>query len=308
MNHTPTVLVTGAEGLLGRHIVRALVDTDACQVTAVSRRAVRPAAKRLTWVSADLRQASEVQAMASLKADVVIHAAAVLPRTLGDAAAAEANQVMDDHMLLLARQSGASFIYMSSSSVYEGCDTPWSESLAVHPVAAYAASKHRSERAIQTLGLPAATLRISSPYSASEINRPGVLYHFAREAVAGRPLIVTGKGERAQDFVHCADIGRAVVAVLQHWQEQAAGARAETFNIAAGRPMSMTELAELVVSCCGSGDLVHEGEEAEPPYRAELSVARAKEVLRWQPQVELRVGLEQLIRHMRGSYEDWLAV
>jgi UDP-glucose 4-epimerase len=308
MNQTPTVLVTGAEGLLGRHIVRALVDTDTCQVTAVSRMAVWPATKCLTWVNADLRQASEVQEMASLKADVIIHAAAMLPRTLDDAAAAEANHAMDDHMLLLARQSGASLIYMSSLSVYEDCDTPWDESLAVHPVAAYAASKHQSERAIQALGLPAATLRISSPYSASDITRPGVLYHFAREAVAGRPLIVTGKGERAQDFVHGADIGRAVVAVLQHWREHAAGARAETFNIAAGHPISMTELAELVVSCCGSGDLVHDGVEDGPPYRAELSVARAKEILRWQPQVELRAGLEQLIRHMRGSHEDWLVV
>lgn len=308
MNYTPTVLVTGAEGLLGRHIVRALVDTDACQVMAVSRRTVRPAAKRLTWVSADLRQASEVQAMASLNADVVIHAAAALPRALDDAAAAEANQMMDDHMLLLARQSGASFIYMSSTSVYEGCDAPWGESLAVHPMAAYAASKHRSERAIQTLGLPAAMLRISSPYSASEINRPGVLYHFAREAVAGRPLIVTGKGRRAQDFVHGSDIAHAVTAVIRHWQAGPAEARAETLNIAAGHPVSMAELAELVVSCCGSGHIVHEGTEAEPPYRAELSVSRAKEILRWQPRVELRTGLEQLIRHMRGSHEDWLVV
>ena len=198
---------------------------------------------------------------------------------------------------------------MSSLSVYEGCDTPWSESLAVHPTSSYAVSKHRSEQAIQALGLPGATLRISSPYSASNINRQGVLYHFAREAVAGRPFIVTGKGERAQDFVHGSDIGRAVTAaVIRHWQASPAEARAETFNIAAGHPVSMAELAELAVSCCGSGHIVHEGVEAEPPYRAELSVSRAKEFLQWQPRVELRAGLEQLIRHMRGSYEDWLVV
>lgn len=300
--------MTGADGLLGRHIVRALVDTDACQVTAVSRSTIRPATKCLTWVRADLRQATEVQAMAGLGADVIIHAAAVLPRTLDDSVAAEVNQVMDDNMLSLARQGGASFIYMSSLSVYEHCDTPWSESLAVHPTSSYAASKHRSERVIQGLGLPAVTLRISSPYSAFRIDRKGVLYHFAREAVAGRPLIVTGTGGRAQDFVHGSDIARAVTAVIRYWQASPAEARAETLNIAAGHPVSMAELAELVVSCCGSGHIVHEGVEAEPHYRAELSVSRAKEILQWQPRVELRTGLEQLIRHMRGSHEDWLVV
>ena len=176
-------------------------------------------------------------------------------------------------------------------------------------MSAYAASKYRSERALQALGLRGAILRISSPYSAFDISRPGVLYHFVREAVAERRLVVNGKGERAQDFVHGSDIGRAVVAVLQYWQAQPAKTAVETFNIAAGRPTSMTELAELVVSCSGaSGIVVHEGAEAEPSYRAELSVSRAKEILQWQPQVELRAGLEQLIRHMRGSYEDWLAV
>ncbi len=161
---------------------------------------------------------------------------------------------------------------------------------------------------MQALGLLATTLRISSPYSASDVNRLGVLYHFAREAVAGRPLIVTGKGERAQDFVHGTDIGRAVVAVLHHWQVKPAAARTETFNIAAGHPISMTELAGLVLRCCGSGDLVHDGVEDEPPYRAELSVARAKAILQWQPQVDLSAGLEQLMRHMRGSHEDWLSI
>lgn len=308
MNQLPTVLVTGAEGLLGRHIVRALVDTRACQVMAVTRRTARPDTDRLKWVRADLLQASDVQAMAGLRADVIIHAAVLLPRTLDDTVAAAANRAMDDHVLALARKWGASFIYMSSLSVYENCETPWTESLTVHPASAYAASKHGSERAIHALGLPVATLRLSSPYSAADIGRQGVLYHFAREAVAGRPLTVTGKGRRAQDFVHCADVARAVVAIVRHWQERPVKIRAETFNIAAGHPVSMAELADLVVSCCGSGDILHEGLEAEPPYRAELSVVRANEILHWHPQVELRAGLEQLIRHMRGSHEDWLVV
>lgn len=309
MSHTSTVLVTGAEGLLGRHIVRALLDTDACEVIAVSRRvSLPPAQDRLAWAHVDLRQPSEVLALAHPRPDIIVHAAAVIPRSLEDAEAAQANQAMDNNTFALARQVDASLIYMSSLSVYEGCPPPWTESLAIRPKSAYAASKYRSEMEIKALSLPSATLRISSPYSASSVDRPGVLYHFVREAVAGRPLTVAGNGMRAQDFVHGADIARAVVSVIQHWQAPRAERLTDIFNIAAGHPVSMTELAELVVRCCGSGEVVHQGAETEPLFRAEMPVSRAMQVLRWRPQVGLRTGLEQLIRHMRGSHEDWLAI
>lgn len=70
----------------------------------------------------------------------------------------------------------------------------------------------------------------------------------------------------------------------------------------------MSELAELVVSCCGSGEIVCRGVEAEPDYKADMVITQAAQVLRWRPQVALRTGLEQLIRHLRGAHEDWLAI
>lgn len=309
MSHSTTVLVTGAEGLVGRHVVRALFDTDTCNVIAVSRRSALPNQERLIWEYADLRQPSEVLALARSRPDVIVHAAAVIPRTLDDAEAAQANRAIDDNTFALARQLGASLIYMSSQSVYEDCAPPWAESLEVHPKSVYAAEKYRSEMEIKALRLPSATLRISSPYSASDVGRQGVLYHFAREAVAGRPLTVAGNGMRAQDFVHGADVARAVVSVIRHLQTAQTGLQVDTFNIAAGHPVSMTDLAELVVRCCGSGEVVHQGGvETKPHFKAEMPITRAMQVLRWQPRVNLGVGLEQLIRHMRGDNEDWLVI
>lgn len=302
------VLVTGAEGLLGRHIVRALADAGTYRVVAVSRRDSLPTTDSVTWLKADLCQTASVQALASAGAAIIVHAAAVLPRTMDDAVAAEANQAMDAHVLQLAQETRASFIYLSSQSVYEGCATPWLETQPVHPGSAYAAGKRRTEIDAQALGKPTASLRISSPYSAADTARPGVLFHFIREAVAGRPLTVTGDGQRTQDFVHGADVARAVLAVLRQWQTHPASARSDIFNIACGHPVSMGTLAELVVSCCGSGKVVHADSDENAHQRTELSVARAWETLGWKPQVELRAGLEQLVRHMRGSHEDWLAV
>lgn len=308
MSHSLTVLVTGAQGLLGRHIVRALDDTEEYRVLAVGRRASPPSTERVAWLESDLCQSASVQDLAQTGAAVIVHTAAVLPTTMDDVSAAGANRLMDAHVLRLAQETRASLIYLSSQSVYEACATPWEETQAVHPSSAYAAGKHRTEIDLRLLGLPTAALRISSPYSAADTTRPGVLFHFVREAVAGRQLTVMGDGQRTQDFVHGADVARAVLAVLRLWRTSPALVRNGTFNVASGRAVSMRTLAELVVSCCGSGEVVQLGSDANAHQRAELSVARACETLGWKPQVGLRAGVEQLVRHMRGSHEDWLAV
>lgn len=302
------VLVTGGEGLLGSHIVRALTDIAGQPVVAVTRRSNPPALPCVRWRTADLCQSADVQSLADVGASVIVHAAALLPRSMDDAGAAQSNLQMDTHVLQLAERTRASLIYLSSQSVYEHEPTPWREKQPVQPTSAYAAGKCHTEQAVRALPAASAALRISSPYSAIYPSRPGVLFHFVREAVAGRPLIVMGGGERAQDFVHAADVARAVVAVLRAWRAQPDPTRHDVFNIASGNSVSMNRLAELVVSCCGSGRIEHAGDDHDGGHRAALSIAHAAASLGWQPQIGLESGLAQLVRCLRGSHEDWLAV
>jgi glycerol-3-phosphate dehydrogenase len=88
-------------------VVRALVDAGAARVLAVVRREARPTSEHLRWVSADLRQVAEVQALAGNGVDVIVHAAAVLPKTLDDHSAADSNRAMDRNILSLADAMGA---------------------------------------------------------------------------------------------------------------------------------------------------------------------------------------------------------
>jgi nucleoside-diphosphate-sugar epimerase len=307
MKHPP-VLVTGAAGLLGRHILRALTDTSQQPVVAVTRGSKPLALPGVRWRTVDLSRTTAVQGLADEGAAVIVHAAAILPRSLDDAEAAQANLQMDTCVLQLAERTRASLIYLSSQSVYEHEPTPWRETQPAQPSSAYAAGKYRTERAARSLPAASAALRISSPYSAVDPSRPGVLFHFVREAVAGRPLTVMGDGERTQDFVHGADVARAVVAVLRAWRAQSDPTRHDVFNIASGQAVSMKRLAEQVVSCCGSGRIEHTGADRHSDQRADLSIAHSVASLGWQPQIGLDIGLAQLVRRLRGSHEDWLAV
>ena len=304
----PTVLVTGAEGMLGRHIVRALTDASDQPVVAVTRRNSHQALPNVYWITADLHRHTEVQKLSEARAAIIVHAAAILPRSLDDVRAARANLEIDTHVLQLAERTRASLIYLSSQSVYEHESIPWSETQTVHPSSAYAANKHRSEQAACTLHTSTTVLRISSPYSAIDPSRPGVLFHFVREAMSGRTLTVMGDGGRTQDYVHGADVARAVVAALRAWGTKGDTVRHDIFNIAGGKPVSMQRLAEQIVSCCGSGRIEHAGSDHNGYHRGVLSITHAKTSLGWKPQIELNTGLAQLVRRLKGAHEDWLAI
>lgn len=307
MKRTP-VLVTGAEGMLGRHIVCALTGVADYPVVAVTRRSNPPTLPGVLWRTADLCLDAAVQELGDVGAAVIVHAAAILPRSLDDAEAAQANLKMDSHVLQLAERTRASLIYLSSQSVYENEPIPWRETQPAQPTSAYAAGKHRTEQAARALPSASASLRLSSPYSAVDPSRPGVLFHFLREAVAGRPLKVMGDGARTQDFVHGADVAEAVVAVLHAWRPQPDPTQHDVFNIASGKAVSMKRLAEQVVACCGSGHIENAGTDRHGDHRADISIAHAAAKLGWQPRIGLETGLAQLVRRLRGSHEDWLAL
>lgn len=308
MSQRLSVMVSGADGLVGRHIVRMLLDNGVEHVIAITRRGPRPVDERLHWINADLCKSGDVDAMASLRPGIIVHAAAALPRSLDDVEASERNARMDAHLLALARTAAAGFIYLSSQSVYERCALPWTEVLPVAPSSRYAAGKYRSERQVLALPQVSAILRISSPYSAATSERSSVLYHFVREAIAGHCLQVKGQGTRCQDFVHAADIACAVGAIVAAWRDKTRAMFTGIFNVASGRPISMIELAKLVVASCGAGEISFSGVDPEASFRAEISIKRADEILGWQPRVPLQAGIEQLIRRFRGLHEDWLAV
>jgi nucleoside-diphosphate-sugar epimerase len=302
------MLVTGAEGLLGSHIVRALTDTADQPVVAITRRINPPELSGVQWRNVDLLQSAEVLGLADVGAGVIVHAAAILPRSLDDVDAAQSNLKMDTHVLQLAERTRASVVYLSSQSVYEHELTPWCETQLVQPTSAYAAGKLRTEHAARALPAASAALRISSPYSAVVTTRSGVLFHFVREAVADRPLNVMGDGGRTQDFVHGSDVAMAVVAVLRSWGVRPDPTRHDVFNIASGKAISMNQLAEQVIACCGSGRIEHAGEDRSSDDRTDLSIIHAAVLLGWQPKIGLDAGLAQLVRRLRGAHEDWLAI
>jgi nucleoside-diphosphate-sugar epimerase len=195
-------------------------------------------------------------------------------------------------------------VHISSSTVYE--DTASSQLHEDAPTGwsglggFYGLSKLLAEDALRRLcgqGLKLAIVRPSSLYGFG-LPEIKMVSRFLATASAGATIELIPPVHDRIDFVHAADVALAILAILRSeaW---------ETFNIASGCPLSVTELAEACVSVAGRGNIrVDQGQtpQHDPVTRFALDIGRAKRRLGWQPQLDIRQGLSMMLRE--SVHED----
>lgn len=273
------VLVTGAAGLVGRAVV-ARLGLAGLSVIPVVRTGPTPADGLVT----DLRLCSVADILRRLPAapSAIVHLAAAVPhwaRYADTPVSADATKAMDRTIVELSSRTQAPLIYASTCGLYDPADASWkTEAYPVLPRTPYFHAKLEGERL--AAGVDAAILRLSAPYG------PGlppalVLNRFMDQARQGETLQVWGAGSREQDFIAVGDIARAVLSCLIRRQ-------GGVFNIAAGRPISMIELARLVIKAVGGGDvLVGAAPDPAEGHSARYAVIKAARDLDWAPQEDL---------------------
>ncbi|MEO5533987.1 MAG: NAD(P)-dependent oxidoreductase [Pseudolysinimonas sp.] len=277
------LLVTGAAGLVGGAIARRAIDLGH-DVIRVWNSAPIPALSGAYDVRCDLGNPS---AVSSLPSDVtaVIHAAARIPAgDWSDEAAAAVNRRTDDTLLHHYRSFGGAWVYVSSVAL---------ESPELRETSSYAREKAATEEST-TLAFSdrARSIRISSPYGPG-MRHLNVLRRFVEAARAGDPITIFGSGERTQDFVHVDDIATAAIAAAEF-------AGGEPVVVASGEPVTMIELARLIVRICGSHSTIKYADEPDPQeqFRADYDLGPALDSFDWSPSIRLETGLRSLVEAM----------
>jgi dTDP-L-rhamnose 4-epimerase len=178
----------------------------------------------------------------------------------------------------------------------------------------YALSKFDQERLCLMLGrtykIPTVALRFFNIYGPRQaLSNPytGVLAIFASRLLNGRPPLINEDGLQRRDFVSVYDVARACRLALE--VPEAAG---QVFNIGSGRNYSVREIAGRVAEALGRTDVQPEitGRYRVGDIRhcfADISMAR--QILGYEPEVELEDGLRSLASWAEGKpAEDRAAV
>ncbi|HEY7690820.1 MAG TPA: NAD-dependent epimerase/dehydratase family protein [Gaiellaceae bacterium] len=112
---------------------------------------------------------------------------------------------------------------------------------------------------------------------------------FVRQALANEPLTVYGDGSQTRSFCYVDDLVRGIVLLAES---------SEHFPVNIGNPSEFTilELAQAVLRVTGSGsEIVYEALPVDDPQIRQPDITRARQVLGWEPEVQLEDGLRRML-------------
>jgi UDP-glucuronate 4-epimerase len=311
-----SVLVTGAAGFIGSHLVDRLL-RDGWEVTGVDNfdDFYAPALKRgnvadhlthpaYSFVETDIRDPDAMAMRLTRRYDVIVHLAAmagVRPSIANPILYQDVNVRGTQNLLEFARtREIPQFVFGSSSSVYGvNPNVPWREDDHVlRPISPYASTKVSGELLghvySHLYGMRFIALRFFTVYGPRQ--RPDLaIRKFARLILNGERVPLYGDGSSRRDYTYIDDIIDGIVAAIRYTATQY-----EVINLGNSKAVTLGELVREMEAVFGvPAILTLLPDQAGDVPQTWASVAKARALLGYEPKTPLRMGLER--------FASWLA-
>lgn len=323
MGPSSTILVTGAAGFIGSHLVERLLargdrvigldNFDPFYSPAEKWQNLSAALAHPSFrlIEADCAELEEVErALEGESFDVVVHLAAkagVRPSIQDPLGYVRANVQGTQAMLELARRRGVGrFVFASSSSVYGNNEkVPFSEEDPVErPISPYAATKRAGELLCHTYhhlyGMSVLCLRFFTVYGPRQ--RPDLaIRKFATLMLEGRPIPFYGDGTSERDYTWIDDVLEGVVAAIDRTARRQAP-EFEIINLGESRTTSLSRLVELIAGSLGTTPVL-ERLPMQPGdvRRTYADVSKARRLLGYEPTTPVEVGIPRFTAWLRSA-------
>ena len=208
------------------------------------------------------------------------------------------------HALGVAKWKRARFLLASTSEVYGDpevhpqLETYWGNVNPIGPRGVYDEAKRYAEALTMAYhrqqGVDTSIVRIFNTYGPKMRPNDGrAIPNFQSQALAEKPLTVYGDGSQTRSFCYVDDLIRGLVLLAES---------GEHLPVNIGNPGEYTilQLAEAVLAATGSpSQILYEALPVDDPQVHQPDITRARQILGWQPEIELDEGL----RHTLASLE-----
>ena len=210
------------------------------------------------------------------------------------------------HMLGLAKFKRARFLLASTSEVYGDPqvhpqpETYWGHVNSVGPRGVYDEAKRYAEALTMAYhrqqGVDTCIARIFNTYGPRMRRHDGrAIPTFLGQALEAKPLTVFGDGSQTRSFCYVDDLVRGLCLLAESEEHL-------PVNIGNPHEMTLLDLAETVIRVTGSkSEILFEALPIDDPQVRQPDITRARQVLHWQPEVDLEEGLRRTVNSLTGE-------
>lgn len=291
------ILVTGAAGFIGSHLVDRLL-ADGHHVVGLDNLSVgnftnlEGALRKnnFEFIEGDIRDNKSLECL-DVDFDAIAHLAAladIVPSIEKPKDYFETNVVGTFNVVQFSLKCRVKkFIYIASSSCYGIPDNfPTAENAKIDPRYPYALTKFLGESIVmhwsQVYKIPSISLRLFNVYGprARTSGTYGAVFGvFLAQKIAGKPLTVVGDGTQTRDFTYVSDVINAISLSLN-------SDKVGIFNVGSGRTYSINYLVELL-KC----DFVYIPKRPGEPNCTYADNRKIGVEIGWKPMVSLEEGV-----------------
>ena len=304
------VLLTGAAGFLGSHLAEMLIENgnsviglDDLSTGSISNLSNLKDSPAFSFIKGDVRNPIR------LEVDAILNFACPAPPKqyqLDPVRTIETNFLGMINLLHLARDTGAKIIQASTSEVYgDPTESPQRETYwgNVNPIG-IRSCYDEGKRAAETLcfdykrqhKVDARVIRIFNTYGPRMAVGDGrVVSNFIVQALQGKDITIYGDGTQTRSFCYVDDLVEGIRRVFE-----LPDSLDSPVNLGNPGEFSMIELANKVIAISGSKSKIEfEVLPEDDPKQRKPDIQKARELLGWQPSIELDKGIEKTTSYFR---------
>jgi UDP-glucose 4-epimerase len=298
------VLVTGASGFVGGHLVTYLQE-QGYKVVGVDMNANATNISEMDFYSIDIRNQDTVRELLDrIRPKFIFHAAAqtsVTESMRSPKKDIQTNVLASINLALQSIEFGVErFIFFSSGGALYGnpSQLPVLENAEIKPLSIYGSSKAAAENYLNIIqnntDLECSVLRPANIYGPKQdpFGEAGVVAIFTEKMLRGEQVTIFGNGEQSRDYVFVEDVTKAALA--------SALGSPNTCNIGSGIETTTQNIFELIAEQTSYKlPPIYEKERPGEVNRIALDYSKANDKWDWEPTVTLEEGIHRTVEWFR---------